>query len=244
MPAFRVTLATNKSLCRVEATGTTKDLVSLAQQLTWLSASVRSSSLKELSASVAKFWRSDSKGQTVEFVISQLELQRLEEPDKYYWPSLFPARVLARGFHVPPDPARGRAALLPYRSLSTLPVAPDDTSRTFGIIADQIKLLHLEKLTSEPLRLSLPWEIPKYCSDQLDTDFDLAKILTVTGTPSRAYAATCREYLQFCWRGSTFDILDIVMRFMKPVNGTCTPWTLQRGRWEESGLRLSCSVHS
>jgi diphosphoinositol-polyphosphate diphosphatase len=71
----------------------------------------------------------------------------------------------------------------------------------------------LYKLNSDPLiQFDLPKELVTFIEEQLEPDCDLGLVPTVTGTPSRAFAATVRQYLDFRWPSSPLDIVDILHR--------------------------------
>jgi hypothetical protein len=100
----------------------------------------------------------------------------------------------------------------------TSPIGNIRAMSKLDIIADQVKLMHQNTKEGKRVHLTLPWKLHKYCQDELDEvdgGYDLNKVLTVTGNSTKAYAATCREYLERYWPRCPFNILNLINKMMK-----------------------------
>jgi hypothetical protein len=65
------------------------------------------------------------------------------------------------------------------------------------------------------LHIDLPRELIYFLQQELSQDCDLGLVPTVTGTPTKAYAATVRDYMNFAWPSAEFDTLDLLTKARK-----------------------------
>ena len=65
------------------------------------------------------------------------------------------------------------------------------------------------------LRFDLPRELVYFLQQELSQDCDLGLVPTVTGTPTKAFAATVRDYMNFAWPSAEFDTLDLLTKARK-----------------------------
>ncbi|RDI76417.1 hypothetical protein Vi05172_g13596 [Venturia inaequalis] len=208
---FTIAFDVKRSETRVFANGSRKSLVSIAQQLAWLSASLRTSNLIGLAFSTIEIVQSRSKK---EFVIQQLQLRHPSSSEVFNWHSNFPTGVVADNFDIPSLDRLGEpGVLLPCRE-RLLNMDDGMQMNNLELISDQVKLTHEDTHAGKQLLLTLPWKLPNYCQNELEECCDLGDVLVVTGSPSNAYAAGCRESLKIWWPNCRFDILDLVKQMM------------------------------
>ena len=65
------------------------------------------------------------------------------------------------------------------------------------------------------LDFDLPWELVDFLQLVLRPDCDLGLVPTITGTPTEAFAATVKDYMNFAWPSVEFDILDLLSKARK-----------------------------
>ena len=65
------------------------------------------------------------------------------------------------------------------------------------------------------LHFDLPRELVYFLQQELSQDCNLGLVPTVTGTPTKAFAATVRDYMNFAWPSAEFDTLDLLTKARK-----------------------------
>ena len=69
------------------------------------------------------------------------------------------------------------------------------------------------KLGSNKLNLLLEWELPAFCTQELEDGADIGSVLCVTGSATDAWATTCGEYLERFWPSVHLCILNSIAAF-------------------------------
>lgn len=156
-------------------------------------------------------------------MIQQLQLRHPSSSEVFNWHSNFPTGVVADNFDIPSLDRLGEpGVLLPCRE-RLLNMDDGMQMNNLELISDQVKLTHEDTHAGKQLLLTLPWKLPNYCQNELEECCDLGDVLVVTGSPSNAYAAGCRESLKIWWPNCRFDILDLVKQMMAVKTGTYSP---------------------
>ena len=64
------------------------------------------------------------------------------------------------------------------------------------------------------IRCKASWQILKFCKEQLDGSYNLHQVVTITGTPTRAQAALCKDFVEEIWGAQGLALLDGLVRFL------------------------------
>ena len=59
-------------------------------------------------------------------------------------------------------------------------------------------------------RFHVAWNLSQFCEVELEQASDIAKIMTVSGESSAAFAATCTDYIRWRWPDTWHNIVDIL----------------------------------
>ncbi len=67
--------------------------------------------------------------------------------------------------------------------------------------------LELNSKGQHTVTFHVHWNLLKFCEEELEGHYDLASVLTVTGTGKIAFATTCQEYVARYWPNTGQDVL-------------------------------------
>jgi tetratricopeptide (TPR) repeat protein len=66
------------------------------------------------------------------------------------------------------------------------------------------------------IRCQASWQILVFCRQQLDGQYEqLRQVITLTGTPAHAQAASCEDFVQAMWPSQGLKLLDAMVLLLK-----------------------------
>lgn len=72
-------------------------------------------------------------------------------------------------------------------------------------------------LDTYALSFAVRWELPDFIASELDDNWDIGSVLTISGTIDKPYAETCKEYVKLFWPAIEFEAVELMLQGVRNI---------------------------